>query len=137
MIFDVKYNPLLIRIRNLIYPKLFDKVITLTHKDQSKYKSIGCKNVDVIPNALTFQPFQPKIQHNNKVLLAVGRYSYEKGFDLLIKACKPVFDKHSDWKLKIIGSGHLKTELELLIKDLKLEANILAGNFLTEHLTAI
>ena len=64
--------------------------------------------------------------YNQKVIVAVGRLSHEKGLDLLIKAFELV-RKELDCKLIILGEGPLKNFLLKLSKDLCLEKDI---NFL-------
>lgn len=44
-------------------------------------------------------------------LIGVGRLSYEKGFDVLIKAHANLLKRNVDHNLVILGSGHLKNEL--------------------------
>ena len=41
----------------------------------------------------------------HKRAIAVGRYTHQKGFDLLIKAWQIVYLKHPDWELHIFGGG--------------------------------
>jgi glycosyltransferase involved in cell wall biosynthesis len=51
-----------------------------------------------------------------RLLLAVGRLDYQKGFDRLLAACAQVFQKHDDWSLVILGQGGQR---ETLLKQAK------------------
>ena len=46
-----------------------------------------------------------------KTVLAVGRLTRQKGFDMLLKSWKPVEKKHPDWNLRIVGDGEEKDNL--------------------------
>ena len=48
--------------------------------------------------------------------IAVGRLTYQKGFDQLIKAWAEVYKIYPAWKLDIFGEGILKDELKAQIK---------------------
>ena len=72
----------------------------------------------VIPN-----PVQPAPVHAQaldpsertkgvRIVVAMGRLSREKGFDLLLEAFSRVAPGHRDWKLQILGDGPLRNELE-------------------------
>ncbi|MBH0350443.1 hypothetical protein BK731_29255 [Bacillus thuringiensis serovar muju] len=87
------------------YRKL-DALTCLTESEIKDYQKLlkGSKvdlykveNATDIPNEIS--------NLNEKVVIAAGRYAYEKGFDLLIPAFAKVIKKHPDWKLKIFGSG--------------------------------
>lgn len=80
-----------------------DRFIVLTEEDKKAW--VELKNIMVIPNALKFIPTESSKCINKKVI-AVGRYSPEKGFDRLIDAWAIVNNKHNDWKLDIYGSGN-------------------------------
>ncbi len=87
-------------IRNL---KLLDRFIVLTDEDSYNWPELS--NVMVIPNFVSSIPTQ-KSSCKNKKVIAVGRYSDQKGFDLLIKAWEHVFPVHPDWTLEIYGAGN-------------------------------
>lgn len=86
-------------IKNL---KRLDKMIVLSEEDKSSWT--GIKNIDVIPNPLPFKA-EKLSNHENKQVIAVGRYVHEKGFDMLLESWKTVYEKHPDWQLVFYGSG--------------------------------
>ncbi len=94
-----------------------NKFIVLSQEDKDNWKELN--NVYVIPNPLPFDSTK-KSQHENKGVIAVGRYSYQKGFDLLLKAWAIVAKKHPEWKLSIYGSGDREKYIELA-QDLNIE----------------
>lgn len=99
--------------------KEIDQFVVLTSTDQSKWYEI--ENVKVIPNPLPFFPEKTSDCSSQKVI-AVGRYVYEKGFELLIEAWKEVAKKHKDWELHIYGDGDRK-EYQKLVNDYSLTQN--------------
>lgn len=82
----------------------YDKFVVLTNEDKGYWGNIP--NIEVIPNFLISIP-KLKSDLKNKVCLAVGRLSFQKGFDRLIKVWKIIHEKYSDWQLQIYGSGEL------------------------------
>ena len=96
--------------------KLLDKFVVLTHEDATYWK--GLSNLTVIPNPITIE--QGTISScTSKQVIAVGRYTYQKGFDLLISAWKIVQEKHPDWTLNIFGGGK-KEGLQPMVEKLGL-----------------
>lgn len=93
--------------------------VVLTHEDAGYWQ--GLDNISVIPNPLSFYPDQAAAL-DNKQVIAVGRMTYQKGFDLLIEAWKLVVDKYPDWVLKIYGGGE-KESYQLQIDGLGLGQN--------------
>lgn len=83
--------------------KKLDKFVVLTHEDFQQWEEL--KNIVVIPNFITEIPNSMSTCENKKVL-ALGRYTEQKGFDLLIQAWRIVEKKHPDWELNIYGSGN-------------------------------
>ena len=81
----------------------FDRIVVMT-EDEREMWHLGDKVV-FIPNMLVSYPEDFSgctITHNR--VISVGRYAYQKGYDMLMQAWKIVEEKHSDWSLHIYGS---------------------------------
>ncbi len=57
-------------------------------------------------------------------IISVGRFSYQKGYDMAIDAAKIVKDRGYDFNWIILGDGEFKEELKKQIPENDLEANI-------------
>lgn len=103
--------------------KRFDKIILLTKEEQKLWPELN--NTVVIHN---YQEMECKIPATlkHKRVIAVGRYTYEKGFDLLIEAWRLVADKHPDWSIHIYGDGN-RAELDKRIKELNLTKSFMVN----------
>ena len=90
----------------------YNSIVVLSDYAKQEWKS---NNVKVIPNPLWFE--QPQIRTNlkHKVVVAVGRLSYEKGYKNLLKIWKTVNEKYLDWVLKIYGEGDSRQLKKLAI----------------------
>lgn len=87
------------------------KLVLLTNEEKDFWPELN--NLTVIYNAITLKPHMFSLCENKQVI-AVGRYSFQKGFDLLIQSWKTVSEKHPDWILNIYGQGN-KDDLEAMI----------------------
>lgn len=94
-----------------------ETLVVLTEKDKKSW--IELNNVEVISDPLSFQPKSISPLANKRVI-AVGRYSHEKGYDLLLSAWKVVSDACKDWKLEIFGDGDCSS-LNVLMDQLKID----------------
>ena len=113
------------------YEKLaskFDKFVVLTHEDAGYWK--GLDNMVVIPNARTFVCNEPA-RLENKEVLAVGRYNYQKGYDRLLDAWAMVHEAEPEWKLRILGDGELRSDLEKQANRLHIADSVIFGK--AEH----
>ena len=99
----------------------YDKIIVLTEQDQQEWEKYF-DNITNIPNPITIQPIQADPQL--KKVLAVGRFTYQKGFNYLIDAWAIINKDFPNWKLNIYGSGELEEEFINQIKRLNLEKSI-------------
>lgn len=79
---------------------LYDRFVVLTEEDKSYWGSLD--NIRVIPNPRTFTLPEPASLQSHTVL-AVGRYTHQKGFDLLLQAWSRIDTR--GWTLRIAGTG--------------------------------
>ena len=82
--------------------KKLDRFVVLTEEDSHHWPELT--NLVVIPNFAGSDTSYRSSLTNHRVI-AVGRYSWQKGFDLLINAWKLVNASHPDWLLDIYGGG--------------------------------
>ena len=80
-----------------------DHFVVLTNGDLKNWADFS--NISVIPNPIISIPAITS-KCLSKHAIAVGRYSWEKGYDMLIEAWKKVNKIHSDWFLDIYGAGN-------------------------------
>lgn len=99
----------------------FDKFVVLTNEDKKYWGDLS--TISVIPNARTFVCGQPAPLIQKKVV-AIGRYTYQKGFDLLLKAWALVCMHVTGWQLHIVGDGELREALQRQVKELGLEESV-------------
>lgn len=100
-----------------------EKLVVLTENDKEAW--IELKNVVTIPDPLSFIPTS-KSELKNKRVIAVGRYSYEKGYDMLLNVWKIVSAKCPDWRLDVYGDGN-HTSLDEQISALNINNCVLHG----------
>ena len=97
--------------------KRLDRFVVLTEEDKVSWTELS--NVEVIPDPLAFDIDQVSPLTNKRVI-AVGRYVYQKGFDLLLHAWKLIEQQHPDWELAIYGMGD-RTPYEQIIEELQID----------------
>lgn len=100
--------------------KKFDKFVVLTNENKREWSG---KNVVVISNPLSFYPEESSTLINKKVI-AVGKQSHQKGYDILLKSWKKVIDKNPDWHLEIYGKKEASQKLEAQAKELNIDKNV-------------
>lgn len=107
---------------------------------KTRIKGIAPEKFTTIPNSINVKryntPTADKQAVRNEwgftpdhfVFLGLGRLAEEKGFDYLIRAFKPVRDKHPNARLVIAGEGPERTRLSELIASSGLQSTVfLAG----------
>ena len=120
-------------LRQWIGAKYMDKIVTLTERDKenffSRYK-LPKEKVICIPNWFDVNySLDETYQANEKKIISVGRLEKVKGYDMLVKVAKIVFEKHSDWSWDIYGDGKFKQEIQKGIDKANLQKNVfLKGN---------
>lgn len=99
--------------------KRLDRFVVLTKEDKLVWKELD--NVEVIPDPLAFD-INEVSPLTNKRVIAVGRYVYQKGFDLLLQAWSKVEKQLPDWELTIYGMGD-RSPYEKLMDNLQIDRN--------------
>ncbi|WP_103865541.1 glycosyltransferase family 4 protein [Aquimarina sp. I32.4] len=92
----------------------YDYFVVLTEGNKKEW---NLKNLKVIPNPLSFYPSKQSTLQNKKVL-AVGKQSFQKGYDRLLQSWKLVTEKKPDWQLEIYGTISEKEGLNHLADNL-------------------
>ena len=101
--------------------RLCDKTMVLTKKNKEDYVNMFHVKPTRLVNVYNWISDGLIDQHRvydreNRKILTAGRFTKEKGFDLLVKVAKIVMPKHPDWEWHIFGDGILK---EQLLEDIK------------------
>jgi glycosyltransferase involved in cell wall biosynthesis len=109
--------------RNLV-KKLsrLDQLVVLTDKSKASWPELS--NVSVIPDPITIEVKSEKVKSEkcSKRVVTIGRYAYQKGYDLLLQAWAVVEKQYPDWTLDIYGQGD-QTSYRQLMGDLGIDAN--------------
>lgn len=91
-----------------IIEKYSDAVVTLTQADAQAWKKAS--KVYTIPNFTGLIVPESSTCEKHRAI-AVGRLTYQKGFDRLVDAWKIINKRYPDWKLDIFGEGVYKEKL--------------------------
>lgn len=108
-------------------------VVNQTLKDKVLELSINPEKVYITPNAVDVEKFNPtkmelpsdvNISHDKPVLLFVGNLVFQKGVKYLLEAKKLM---KNDAELVIVGDGPLRPELEMKVRDEKIQDVVFTG----------
>lgn len=99
-------------LRNMTYP-MADAIVSQTHSGKSYFGKAVRKKTTVIPNPVKEMtpPGSRPDDLPNPTVLAVGRLTHQKGFDILLRAFATIHKNHPDWHLTILGKGLLQEPL--------------------------
>ncbi|WP_293932244.1 glycosyltransferase family 4 protein [Sphingobacterium sp. UBA6645] len=102
--------------------KFADGIIVLTERDVEQWRSnvkINGKIENISnPCSMEIVPRQYPVQNNN--IIAVGRLTYQKGFDILLSIWKDFLNQYEvpkEWMLQIVGDGEDKQKLLTFIEE--------------------
>ena len=89
-------------------------VVTLTPDALRYFPAVVRRRGTVIPNPVSLAPGSrvARADGRKRVVVAIGRLAYEKGFDRLLAAFAMVAANHPRWSLTIWGEGDDRQELE-------------------------
>ncbi|MBQ9648986.1 MAG: glycosyltransferase family 4 protein [Prevotella sp.] len=93
-----------------------DQLVVLTEKSKASWPELS--NVTVIPDPI---PIQVEWEVGSdeygvkaKRVVTIGRYAYQKGYDLLLQAWAEVEKQYPDWTLDIYGQGNQTSYRQLM-----------------------
>lgn len=91
----------------------------------------------IIPNPVDVPVTVRPIRDREDVIVCVGRMTYEKGHDILLRAFAVIAPFVPGWRLRLIGDGPLRQQYEALVEELEIASRVdflgLQSN-VTEHL---
>lgn len=93
--------------------KEYDAFVTLTKEDAEQWGKIP--NIHIIPNFIDKRADKPAQLEQNRAI-AIGRLSFQKGYDRMIRTWALVRKQHPDWILEIYGSNN-GVDLKQLISE--------------------
>ena len=101
--------------------KKCDCIVTLTKEDILYWKRYS-SHIEVIPNMLTISP-QKVNDYRTKRIIAAGRYTHQKGYDLLLEAWHHIDPKYYNWHLFVFGNGD-KTTYQHIVDKYNMNKNV-------------
>jgi GalNAc-alpha-(1->4)-GalNAc-alpha-(1->3)-diNAcBac-PP-undecaprenol alpha-1,4-N-acetyl-D-galactosaminyltransferase len=108
-------------LRKLFYRKA-DAVITQSREAAQWIREHCGRSAVVIPNAVRALP--PAGVARETLVLAIGRLTHQKGFDLLLRAFSKLAAPLRDWTLVIVGEGPERAKLLRLRDELDLGGRV-------------
>ncbi|GAA1520389.1 hypothetical protein GCM10009730_29490 [Streptomyces albidochromogenes] len=109
---------------------LLDAVTTVTEADAHAYRTrlkLPGVRIEAVPNSVP-APLVAPADHDAKWVVAAGRLTRVKRYDLLVEAFAKVVAARPDWRLRIYGSGDAsgneKNALHALIGELGLHNHV-------------
>ncbi|HAA32548.1 MAG TPA: glycosyltransferase family 4 protein, partial [Cyanobacteria bacterium UBA8553] len=114
------------QLRRWTYP-LCDRLVVQAQGALNYFSSELPNRVCIIPNPVLL-PTKRKATSDKvaveRVLIAIGRFTRQKGFDLLLQAFARLKDDYPEWTVMILGDGELRTELESMRNQLGLSERV-------------
>jgi GalNAc-alpha-(1->4)-GalNAc-alpha-(1->3)-diNAcBac-PP-undecaprenol alpha-1,4-N-acetyl-D-galactosaminyltransferase len=112
-------------LRRLSYPWA-RRIVVLNEHARQYFPPAYRERVLVMPNPIVVAPQDTPSPRpaGRRVVASMGRFTREKGFDLLLRAFAGIADAHPAWDLLVLGDGPLRPELESLRDSLGLRERI-------------
>ncbi len=118
------------------YAGNLDMFLTLTKPDAKRFRKLLDGQVPVRAMGNGAPEHAGTLSDlTSRTVVAAGRLSRIKGFDLLIDAWAEVAEVHPDWQLQIWGEGGLRDELTQQIADLGLSGKVHLMGFSNQLVT--
>ncbi len=83
------------------------------------------KHSFVIPNPYVPEPgIEPYYGERNKTIVSAGRFTWQKGYEILIPAVAKVINRHPEYKLILFGSGPFEQDYRQQCRQLGIEDKV-------------
>jgi len=117
------------RVARRIASVVASRIVTLTKSDKDLYATLytAAERVTHIPNIVQSPGATGKVRRRE--VLAMGRLSREKGFDLLLDAWALAMPLLPEWSLRIVGDGQMRNELVSQAGRLGIEDRVIFAPF--------
>ena len=111
----------------IIAARLIKKITVLSEAIRSSYPARVKTKMVVMANPIEKPTLQIDrgLSKSGRILLSVGRLDKQKDHATLIKAFSKIASGFPNWKLKIVGDGLLRKDLEGLIEALDLQDRVM------------
>ncbi len=119
-------RPLQRRIRQLIDNRAALRTVP-SQTVKTGYEQQSKTSCEVVANPISSDSYKAYLNvapSTPPILLSVGRLMEEKGHAVLIEAFARITDDFPDWRLRIVGDGVLRPELEAQIRRLGLQDKV-------------
>ncbi len=106
--------------------RLADAIAVQSEKYIHRYPTYLRDRMVVIPNPVfrVDRYCDPDADREERILLSVGRLSYQKNFSVLLRAFATIKDGYPEWRLRIVGEGEERPLLEVLAEELGIKERI-------------
>ncbi len=108
--------------------KRADKLVLLTNSAKNYYKeTLRAKEGKLVQiyNPVDSSAFvSTQYDEQSKKIVSVGRLSYQKNFECLMRVAKTVLSNNEEWTWDIYGKGEDREKLETLIDEYKLHGKV-------------
>lgn len=110
------------------YYKRFDKVVCVSQSVKQSFEKLFGKDAEtivlynvndeseILERAEVKIPVLSKRKNTGRLFVAVGRLTWQKGFDRLIECCKQLKNENYCFELWILGEGEERSHLEEMIQ---------------------
>jgi GalNAc-alpha-(1->4)-GalNAc-alpha-(1->3)-diNAcBac-PP-undecaprenol alpha-1,4-N-acetyl-D-galactosaminyltransferase len=113
------------KLRNWTYPRA-GQVVVLNSNSKEFFPLKIQRRTTIIPNPVLVEEPRKDFEKTwtGSSVLAMGRFSKEKGFDILLQAFARIVDRYPDWELHFLGEGPLLEEMKSLKERLGLSSKV-------------
>lgn len=111
---------------------LADVTVFQTPMVQKMYPSSVQKRSVVIPNPISNDIPQPFSGDRKKMVVAAGRFSKQKNFEMLIKSFAAFSGRFPDYNLCIFGDGSLREEYKMLAERLGIADKLILPGYVND-----